>query len=140
MPGSCFEGSTWKLTWYGGTIVDPTLVAYDITAVANAYRTSDPQLRYVAKSQREVGEKLVASLTPAMWKMSVPVSLPGPLAGDDDLWLPMRMTPDERINESSHNYKIMGRLRGGVTLEQGRNEERTRLAQDLHDILRAKIV
>ena len=35
-------------------------------------------------------------------------SMPGPLAEDDDLWLPMRMTPDERINESSHNYKIGG--------------------------------
>ena len=37
----------------------------------------------------------------------------------------MRMTPDERINESSHNYKILGRLRDGVTLEQASAELET---------------
>ncbi len=52
-------------------------------------------------------------------------SMPGPLAEDDDLWLPMRMTPDERVNESSHNYKILGRLRDGVTLEQASAELET---------------
>jgi putative ABC transport system permease protein len=52
-------------------------------------------------------------------------SMPGPLAEDDDLWLPMRMTPDERINEDSHNYKILGRLRDGVTLEQASAELET---------------
>jgi putative ABC transport system permease protein len=49
-------------------------------------------------------------------------SMPGPLAEDDDLWLPMRMTPAERTNEDSHNYKILGRLREGVTLEQASSE------------------
>ncbi|HZR22983.1 MAG TPA: ABC transporter permease [Vicinamibacterales bacterium] len=49
-------------------------------------------------------------------------SLPGPLAEDDDVWLPMRMTPDERVNESSHNYKILGRLRDGVTLAEASAE------------------
>ena len=49
-------------------------------------------------------------------------SLPGPLAEDDDLWLPARMTPAERINEDSHNYRFLGRLADGVTLEQASAE------------------
>jgi putative ABC transport system permease protein len=49
-------------------------------------------------------------------------TLPGPLAEDDDLWLPARMTPSERVNEDSHNYKILGRLADGVTLEQASAE------------------
>jgi predicted permease len=49
-------------------------------------------------------------------------TLPGPLADDDDLWMPARMTPAERVNEDSHNYKILGRLADGVTLAQASAE------------------
>jgi putative ABC transport system permease protein len=49
-------------------------------------------------------------------------TLPGPLAEDDDLWLPARMTPAQRTNEDSHNYKILGRLADGATLEQASAE------------------
>ena len=49
-------------------------------------------------------------------------ALPGPLAGDDDLWLPARLTPAERVNEVSHNHKILGRLADGVTLAQASAE------------------
>jgi len=36
--------------------------------------------------------------------------LPGPLAGQDDLWLPARLSPAERTNAISHNYTVVGRL------------------------------
>jgi putative ABC transport system permease protein len=49
-------------------------------------------------------------------------TLPGPLAEDDDLWLPARMTPAERVNEDNHNYRFIGRLAGGATLEQASAE------------------
>jgi putative ABC transport system permease protein len=42
--------------------------------------------------------------------------LPGAVGGDSDLWLPMRLTPAERVNETSHNYTIVGRLAAGVPL------------------------
>ena len=41
--------------------------------------------------------------------------LPGALAGNDDLWLPARFSPEERTNPISHNYTIVGRLADGVT-------------------------
>lgn len=49
-------------------------------------------------------------------------SLPGPLAGDDDLWLPARLSPAERVTEVYHSQKILGRLADGVTLEQASAE------------------
>jgi putative ABC transport system permease protein len=45
-------------------------------------------------------------------------SLPGPLAGDDELWLPSRLSPADRVTEVFHSQKILGRLADGVTLEQ----------------------
>ena len=50
------------------------------------------------------------------------VSLPGPLAGDDDLWMPARLSPADRITEVYHSQKILGRLGGGVTPEQASAE------------------
>ncbi len=49
-------------------------------------------------------------------------ALPGPLAESDELWLPARLTAEERVNESSHNYRILGRLADGITLEQASAE------------------
>jgi putative ABC transport system permease protein len=49
-------------------------------------------------------------------------TLPGPLAEDDDLWLPARMTAADRVNEDSHNYRFIGRLADGATLEQASAE------------------
>jgi putative ABC transport system permease protein len=49
-------------------------------------------------------------------------SLPGPLAGDDDLWLPARLSPADRVTEVYHSQKILGRLGGGVTLAQASAE------------------
>ena len=49
-------------------------------------------------------------------------ALPGPLAEDTDLWLPARMAPDERTNETSHNYRILGRLADGIRVEQASAE------------------
>jgi putative ABC transport system permease protein len=51
-------------------------------------------------------------------------ALPGPLADSDDLWLPARLTAEERVNESSHNYRILGRLADGTTLDQAAAELR----------------
>jgi putative ABC transport system permease protein len=50
------------------------------------------------------------------------VSLPGPLAGDDDLWMPARLSPADRVTEVYHSQKILGRLAGGVTPEQASAE------------------
>src|SRR3954463_1399391 len=50
------------------------------------------------------------------------VSLPGPLAGEDDLWMPARLSPADRVTEVYHSQKILGRLAGGVTLEQASAE------------------
>jgi putative ABC transport system permease protein len=41
--------------------------------------------------------------------------LPGPLAGSDDLWLPLRMTAAERTNDVSHNYTVLARLADRVS-------------------------
>src|SRR5258708_21741910 len=49
-------------------------------------------------------------------------SLPGPLAGDDDLWMPARLTAAERGSEISHSQKILGRLADGVTIERASAE------------------
>jgi predicted permease len=48
--------------------------------------------------------------------------LPGPLGGDDEVWLPARMSPTERDNAISHNYTIIGRLASGATLAQASGE------------------
>ncbi len=50
------------------------------------------------------------------------VSLPGPLAGDDDLWMPARLSAADRVTEIYHSQKILGRLAGGATLEQASAE------------------
>ena len=50
------------------------------------------------------------------------VSLPGPLAGDDDLWMPARLSAADRVTEVYHSQKILGRLAGGVTIEQASAE------------------
>jgi putative ABC transport system permease protein len=42
-------------------------------------------------------------------------SLPGPLAGDDDVWLPAEMSGEERTNDVSHNYTVLARLADGTT-------------------------
>jgi hypothetical protein len=44
------------------------------------------------------------------------------LAGDDELWLPARMTPSQRINEISHSYTMLGRFADGATLAQASAE------------------
>ena len=49
-------------------------------------------------------------------------SLPGPLAGDDDLWMPARLSPADRVTEVFHSQKILGRLAVGVTLDQASAE------------------
>ena len=49
-------------------------------------------------------------------------SLPGPLAGDDDLWMPARLSPADRVTEVYHSQKILGRLADGVTLDQASAE------------------
>ena len=51
--------------------------------------------------------------------------LPGPLAGDDDLWMPARLTPADRVTEVYHSQKILGRLADGVTLAQASSELET---------------
>jgi putative ABC transport system permease protein len=49
-------------------------------------------------------------------------SLPGPLAGDDELWMPARLSPADRVTELYHSQKILGRLADGVPLEQASAE------------------
>jgi putative ABC transport system permease protein len=53
--------------------------------------------------------------------------LPGPLAGDDELWLPARMTPAERDDEIRHNYTVVARLAENASLEAA-SAEMTALA------------
>src|SRR3954467_2762491 len=43
-------------------------------------------------------------------------SLPGPLAGEDDLWMPARLAPADRATEISHSPKTLGRLAAGVPI------------------------
>ena len=49
-------------------------------------------------------------------------SLPGPLAGDDELWLPAEMSGEERTNEVSHNYTVLARLADGTTPQRASAE------------------
>jgi putative ABC transport system permease protein len=48
--------------------------------------------------------------------------LPGPLAGDDELWMPAEMSHSERTNAISHNYTILARLADGTTPGQASAE------------------
>src|SRR3954466_7099084 len=50
------------------------------------------------------------------------VSLPGPLAGDDDLWMPARLSAADRVSEVFHSQKILGRLAAGVSVDQASAE------------------
>src|SRR6185295_15269323 len=45
-------------------------------------------------------------------------SLPGPLGGDDEVWLPAEMSGEERANAVSHNYTVLARLADGATPAQ----------------------
>src|SRR5262249_9180039 len=49
-------------------------------------------------------------------------SLPGPLAGDDDVWLSASMSSAERANETGHNYTVLARLTGTATVASARAE------------------
>jgi putative ABC transport system permease protein len=60
-------------------------------------------------------------------------SLPGPLAGDDELWLPVEMTGSERTNATSHNYTILARLADGTSLAQASAELDTIAARTTAD-------
>jgi putative ABC transport system permease protein len=42
-------------------------------------------------------------------------SLPGPLSGDDDVWLSTGMNAADLVNAHSHNYTILARLADGAT-------------------------
>ena len=52
-------------------------------------------------------------------------TLPGPLAGDDVVWLPARMTAAERAGAVSHNYTIVARLADGVPFTRAAAELET---------------
>src|SRR4029077_5122239 len=41
---------------------------------------------------------------------------PGARVDDNELWLPMQMSPAEAANEISHNYTMIGRLADGVAV------------------------
>jgi putative ABC transport system permease protein len=67
-------------------------------------------------------------------------SMPGPLAGDDEIWLSLNMNAKDRASEISHNYEIYARLADGVTLESASAELTTmaaRLAMERPDSHRA---
>ena len=57
------------------------------------------------------------------------VSLPGPLAGDDDLWMPARLSAADRVTEVYHSQKILGRLGDYVTPERASAELETMAAR-----------
>ena len=59
-------------------------------------------------------------------------ALPARLAIDDQLWLPMRMSPAEQTNEQAHSYTVVGRLADGVSLSHASAEIQT-LAGQLAD-------
>ncbi len=61
--------------------------------------------------------------------MAPRAALPGSMADSSDLWLPARMTPAERTNQTSHNYVVVGRLAEGVSLEQAFEEMKGIAAQ-----------
>jgi putative ABC transport system permease protein len=42
--------------------------------------------------------------------------LPGAAVDGNELWLPMRLSPEEAANEISHNYTMVGRLADGVSM------------------------
>ena len=54
--------------------------------------------------------------------MPARASLPGPLAGDDDVWLSASMTAAERANGVSHNYTVVARLADTATIASARAE------------------
>jgi putative ABC transport system permease protein len=67
-------------------------------------------------------------------------SLPGPLAGDDEVWLSASMSAAERANEVSHNYTVIARLADTSTVTGARAEmtaTAARLAQERPDSHRA---
>jgi putative ABC transport system permease protein len=51
--------------------------------------------------------------------------LPGAPSDDNELWLPMRMSPAEATSEISHNYAMIGRLADTATFAQASAELQT---------------
>jgi len=51
--------------------------------------------------------------------------MPGAPTEDNELWLPMGMSPEEQASEINHSYAILGRLADGVTLAQASAELET---------------
>lgn len=41
---------------------------------------------------------------------------------DDQLWVPVALTPDELANHGSHYLRVVGRLKAGITLAQARQQ------------------
>ena len=56
-------------------------------------------------------------------------SLPGPIAGDDEVWLSAHWNAATWANERSHNYTILARLADGVSLSQAAAEIETHAAR-----------
>ena len=61
--------------------------------------------------------------------MPARAALPGSMADSSELWLPARMTPVERANQTSHNYVVVGRLADGVSIGQAFEEMKGIAAQ-----------
>ena len=49
-------------------------------------------------------------------------ALPGPLAGDDELWLPAEMSGEERTNDDQPQLHVLARLADGTTPAQASAE------------------
>ena len=72
-------------------------------------------------------------------------ALAGAAGEENDLWLPMRMSAAQAVNEISHNYTMVGRLADGVPMAAASAELETlaaRLASDRpsHSRIGARIV
>jgi putative ABC transport system permease protein len=73
-------------------------------------------------------------------------SLPGPLAGDDEVWLSASLSAAERTNAISHNYTVVARLAGGATIASASAELGTFAARmaaehpDSHRAIGARLV
>ncbi len=65
----------------------------------------------------------VIGVMPAAFKFPPPISIEGAAADtNNDVWMPLRFSPETQAERGSHHLFCLGRLRPGITVDQARAE------------------
>ncbi len=79
----------------------------------------------------------VVGVMPAAFKFPPPISIEGPAIGpENDVWMPLRLSPEIQAQRGAHHLVCLGRLRPGISVDQARAEFAgigNHLAQQYHN-------